>query len=509
VGYEALRKDREHLVKALAEWLVANNTSDDLAKGSAHSLGWSSAFAQSKGRRKSFETASLLGREIILAQTLACAQVGSVGFARLGRSEVEIWPISFTRAQTRLGVTSHSAMVIAKRAGIQFDLGARHRLVDQNQFLAMQGIAKLAVTAEEAVKNLGCNPTQLRRLAWHKYIHRIKFSRQKEVVYVADDIGQIVERIAALPECQGDGITVDEAARRRQTSEAEIIASFLRGEYKGYRALVGNGFQALRLPATTPYAWTKRGGKPQKIGRKKTVDFAMLRAEFRVMTNLSSETVSALVEHGHLLLVSDSNGCPQLSREAAMAFHKRYLSPRIHLDVPKNELRRRLGKLGVPVLFDDICENLIVERSRFEAATGLATMPKHEDSVALWQDLVESFAEHAPSFIIPKEMCSSKFVIRTTASKASFSLHIEGGTFHFQKRFDPIAARREWALYRNDPADVRRALDGFRWIETQGGCLFELTASCRADLDVAAAALGRLCDIFRQKRRAIRRKKND
>ncbi|PZU82820.1 MAG: hypothetical protein DI528_18485 [Shinella sp.] len=504
-GFEALRRDRDHLAAAISEWLVANNTPEELAKGTSYSLGWSSAFAQSKWHRK--KASSMLGKEIILAQTIACAKVGTVGFARLGRAETKIWPISLKSARKSLGVTERSIEFIARDAGVRFEPQATHRVVDETQFRAMSEYVKRLISAKAALAALGCTQAQLDRLSWHGFIRRIKFAGRDEAAYLGDDIDSILDRISALPECRGDEITLEEAARRRLSWVSAMMAAFLRGEYRCSRSATGVGFSSLRLPADIPTARAKRRGKPQKVGRKHPSDKAMLRTEFMTMAHLDGACVTALASNNHIQVMADDD--PRLLRESALAFHRRYVNPALYLDTHINVWRRHLEELGVPVLFSDICTNLIVERSRFEAATGLVTLSVTPDAAARWREMRDSFAKHAPSFIVPEELGNRKVVVRTTAIKARFTLHIQGDHFLFERKFLPQGRSREWALYVSNPAGVRKALEDFEWSDAGEGHIATLVASSRGDFDRAAIAFGRLCDMLRVKQPMIRREKSE
>lgn len=504
-GFEALRRDRDHLAAAISEWLVANNTPEELAMGSAYSLGWSSAFAQTKWRR--MEATSMLGKEIMLAQTIACAKVGTVGFARLGRAEAKIWPISLKSARKSFGVTEHSIEIVARDAGIRFDPAARHKLVDETQFQTMSNYVKRMISAEMALAALECTQAQLDRLSWHGFVRRIKFAGQDGMAYHRDDVDSILDRISTLPECRGDGITLAEAARRRLSWVSAMMAAFLRGEYRCSRSATGKGFRSLRFPADIPAAWAERRGKPQKVGRKQPSDKAMLRTEFMTMAHLDAACVTALASNNHIQVMADDD--PRLLRESALAFHRRYVNPVPYLETPNNTWRRHLESLGVPALFSDICTNLIVERSRFEAATGLVTLPTNPDAAARWREMRESFAKHAPSFIVPEEPGNLKVVVRTTAIKARFTLHIKGDHFLFERKFLPQGRSREWALYASNPAGVRKALEGFEWSASGKGHTASFVASSRGDFDRAAIALGRLCDMLRLKQPRIRREKSE
>ncbi|WP_245441716.1 hypothetical protein [Rhizobium leguminosarum] len=507
VGFEALRNDRHHVVTSLTTWLIENNSQEDLRKGSAHALGWSSAFAQTKGRTG--ELTSPLGREIILAQTLSCAQVGSVGFSRLGRSEMKVWPISLKRAGLILGVTERSVEIIAENTGVMFNSNAKHKLVGEAEFYAMSRFTERMVGPDDAARKLKCSKVQLDRLAWHGFIRRIRYTRSAHPSYLDDDLDRILARIEKLPESVGDVITIDEAARRRNTSDSAIMVAFLNGKYDGFREPGSSAFGGLRLPASIESARKKRGGRPARPGRKHSTDTLMPRSEFKVMANLLPGSVAALVRHGHLPVTDEDMRVPLLLREAAMSFHARYVNPSPYLQVAISQLRRRLNELDLPVLFGDICDNLIVERSRFEAATGLVTLPTDPLILALWQDLRVSFERHAPSFMVPRRLGAMKHVVWTTAIKASFTVFVREEGFHIEKKFGPKHSLRDWSAYITDPDRIRTMLAGFRWSQETEGCTASMTASSQDDFDRAAIGLGQLCDLLRVKQPPIRRKKRD
>lgn len=507
VGFEALRNDRHHVVNSLKTWLIENNSQEDLRKGSVHALGWSSAFAQTKGRTG--ELTSPLGREIILAQTLACSKVGSVGFSRLGRSEMKVWPISLKRAGAMLGVTKRSVEIISESTGVTFDANAKHKLVGEAEFYAMRRFTQQMVDSGDAARKLKCSEAQLDRLAWNGFIRRIRFTRSAHPSYLNDDIGRILARIEKLPESASDAVTVDEAARRRNTSESAIMVAFLKGKFAGFREPGSSAFGALRLPASIKSAPKKRRGRPTRPGRKHSTDALMTRSEFKVMANLVPSSVAALVRHGHLSVTDEDMRDPLLLREPAMSFHERYVNPSPYLNVAVSRLRRRLDELDVPVLFGDICDNLIVERSRFEAATGLVTLPTDPLILGLWRDLRVSFERYAPSFMVPRRLGAMKQVVWTTAIKASFTVFVRDEGFHIEKKFGPRHSRRDWSAYAENPDRIRTMLAGFRWSQDTEGYTASMMTSSQDGFDRAAIGMGDLCDLLRVKQPPIRRKKRD
>ncbi|UHS57270.1 hypothetical protein [Agrobacterium vaccinii] len=493
--------------------MTANNSTEELMKGASYVLGWSSAFAQSKGHtrkngKRAADLTSLLAKEIILAQTLACSQVGSVGISRFGRAEVAFWPISSRRAAKELGVTPGSFEAIAKTLGIYSGKSAPLRPVNESQFTAISDFLSRSVNSRKARKEVGCTQAQLQRLAYRGFIRRINYSSKKASRYRADDVSEIGQRIAALPQCKGQEITVAEAARRRCTSESAIMVAFLKGDYPvAFKTSKGAGFNSLRLPDTIPSRRPNRGGKPQAIGIKDARKTAMLRAEFRVMTGLCSKSMSALVKHNHLHLLVDDGEEPRLDREQAMSFHAKFMKPNPYMKCSYRLLRKELTLLGVPIHFSDICPSLIVEREVFEAATSIVTIPKDARVLDLWESLRSAFTVHAPSFSIPQSLTASRMGVWTTAMKAYFLLHVEERSFRFEKKFDPKQFRREYALYAADPARFRAALSVFEWQDT--GDVAEFIASTPEEIECAAVALGRMCDLLRVKQPAIQRKRKD
>lgn len=510
-GFDALRRDREALVEAITEWLTANNSSEELQKGASFALGWSHTFAQSKigGKigKEGVDLKSTLAREIILSQTLACAKVGSVGAARLGRADIAFWPIALTHAARKLDVSVKALWRIVKSLGISIEISISQNMVNEAQFKAMSDFVGKTVDARETLRRLGCTQTQLERLVSRGYVRRINFSSKKASRYSAEELAEILRRIDALPDCQGREITIAEAARRRRTSEAVIMIAFIKGDYPAFKASKGAGFQSLRISDNIPIRLRNRGGKPQSIGRKDASETGMLRAEFRVMTGFTTESVSALLKHKHLHLLVDDRVEPRLDRERAMTFHAQYMNPAPYMKCHPRVLRKELTRLGVPFHFSNICSKLIVEREVFEAATGIVTIPRGARVIHLWESLRSAFKLHAPSFSIPKTLAASRMGVWTTAIKAYFVLHVDECSFRFEKKLDPKHFRREYAVYAADPAAFRAALSGFEWRDE--GDVAEFTASTPEEIERAAVALGRMCDLLRVKQPAIQRKKKD
>ena len=225
------------------------------------------------------------------------------------------------------------------------------------------------------------------------------------------------------------------------------------------------------------------------------------------MTGFRNNVVSALVKHDHLHLLVDNGEEPRLDREQAMAFHARFMNPAPYMGCPPNVMRRELTQLGVPTHFGDIFYKLIVEREAFEAATGISTVPRNPRVLGMWESLRRAFTVHAPSFLIPQALATSTMGVWTTAMRAYFRLYVEEHSFRFEKDFGAKQFRREYSLYAADPARFRAALSVFEWQDT--GDVAEFIASTPEEIECAAVALGRMCDLLRVKQPAIQRKRKD
>jgi hypothetical protein len=235
----------------------------------------------------------------------------------------------------------------------------------------------------------------------------------------------------------------------------------------------------------------------------------MLRTEFRVMSHLRPKTLLHLIATGHLPTVPTDTGEARLLRKEAMEFHMRYMNPAPYLRGYPRYYGQELEQLGVPIFFREAGDNLIVEREAFERATGIKTIPDDEDLLSLWGELKAAFLMHAPSFTIPECLGGIKFHVWTTSIKAFFELDVEKRGFRFVKRFSPQLARRDWATYETRRGDLLKALEPFTWAKEPDSEVACLYAEKSSEIEAAAVALGRMCDVFRYKQPVIRRLAKD
>jgi hypothetical protein len=493
-GFEALSADRDHLQRAFADWLVAHNSPDDLEQASNHTLGWGNALVQIKSYSRED---SALGREVALAQALACASVGKVGAQHRGYKGLEAWPVSRRRAATLLGVTAAGFGSLSRR------IGCDERLFSRQALDAMKVVLERTCTRKDAMRALACSDSQLRVLTSRGILGRI-FVQGKYHIF-EEDIIALVEKLDALPVAKGDEVDIEEFARRNAISVSSVMVSFARGECDGWHSPDQTGFRKLRLSSSISAEPRTTAGRAARKGRKQSSETAMLRTEFKVMSHLTSATVLHLIKEGYLPTVPTDTGASRLLRREAMAFHRRYMNPAPFLSGFYRYFRRDLERLGIPLLFKGIGNNLIVEREAFEQATGVKTIPDDERLQSLWESLKDAFARHAPSFTIPQVLEGIKFQVWTTSIKASFDLEVGDGGFKFVKRFSPQLARRDWAIYETRRNEVLEALGPFTWEKETGSEVACYYAEKPSEIEAAAIALGTMCDIFRYKQPVIRR----
>ncbi|MCF6367600.1 TniQ family protein [Rhizobium halophilum] len=495
-GFEALRLDREHLVNSLADWLVIHNTPVDLQQASNHTLGWGNALVQIKSYSRHD---SALGKEVALAQAFACARVGKVGSQHRGYKGREAWPVSRKRAAALLGVTEAGVQVLSGR------IGGSGRFFDKQALDAMEALLERTCSRTEALRALACSDSQLRVLTSKRVVARIYMRKSRRYRILKEDVDALVAKLDALPLALSDEVDVEEFARRNAVSVSTVMIGFLRGKYQGWRSRSHSGFRKLRLLSSIRAEPRTRGGRAAKKGRKQSNDIAMLRTEFRVMSHLRPKTVLHLIATGQLPTVPTDTGESRLLRKEAMAFHMRYMNPAPYLRGYFRYHSRELEQLGVPIMFKEAGDNLIVERDVFEQATGIKTIPDDEHLQSLWGGLKDAFLAHAPSFIIPDFLGGIKFQVWTTSIKASFDLAVGQRGFRFVKRFSARLSRRDWEAYERRRNDLLQALEPFVWEEETGTAVAAMYAEHPSEIDAAAIALGRMCEIFRYRQPVIRR----
>jgi hypothetical protein len=250
-GFEAICLDHQHLVEAFSRWLVVNNTAADLQQASNHTLGWGNALVQIKSYSRDN---SVLGREVALAQALACSKVGKVGSQHRGYKGLDAWPISSKRVGVLLGVTEGGIRVLASK------IGRNGRSFDREDLDEMEALLGRTCSSSEALRALACSESQLRVLTSKGIVGRIYIKKSRRYWIFKDDLDALVEKLDGLPLALGDEVDIEEFARRNAISASTVMIAFVRGKYQGRRSPPHSGFRKLRLPSAIRAEPRTRGG---------------------------------------------------------------------------------------------------------------------------------------------------------------------------------------------------------------------------------------------------------
>lgn len=366
----------------------------------------------------------------LIADTFARVRVRN-GLAtpsgRLSRYDGEDDHLNVKTAARRLGLTPHTMRTLLGKLAIETkhcETVRCHRL-SQEQVVSVQNFIEEACEAEEAAKQLGCTPEDLKSLDARKLL-RSAFRMGEKDHYTKSDLDAFVDKMTSAssddPSLAGQRITV--FSEEVGISLAEVTSRIIRD--KSLVIVEHNPSSALfdgLMVARAPEAMRRASVRPNAQVRD-----AITYAEAAARLGTKHEGVKGLVEASFIKTAKDLRNKDRICPESLDLFESRYVKAAAYAPIlgcpPTTALKILRTKGVVPINDWKSAGQRFVDREEVMRLTGLAC-PKVVAS-AEWQTIKVALDEDLADRAVPATTrISSEPAIEVRATTGRWSLLIK------------------------------------------------------------------------------------